>query len=107
MADKPSTADKPSSRDKPELLVAGLTVTTGKTHTGATANLTGGPATAAVTFQFTMPGGGVTSVPATTDGTGAASQSVVPSSPGTLSVQVVQAQATVVVAGPTTAKVSG
>jgi hypothetical protein len=88
-------------------LVAGCTVTATKTHEGATASLTGGPATAAVLFVFTMPGGGTCTVPRTTDGTGAASASVTPSSPGNITCVVQQLNAATVVATSAAVKVTG
>jgi hypothetical protein len=87
-------------------LVAGVTLATTKTHADTTATLTGGPVSAPVTFAFTMPGGGTTSIAKTTDGSGGAVASVTCSVPGTVRVNVYQAQATLLVAGPTSATVS-
>lgn len=86
--------------------VGSLVLVATKTHNSVTATLTGATPSVPVTFQFTMPGGGITSVPATTDSSGNAIQMVTPSSPGTLSCQVVAPQANVIVGPVQTAKVS-
>ena len=91
----------------PDVLVAGtLVLTAGKTHTSVTATLTASSPTTPVIFQFGMPGGGITSIPATTDASGNATQSVTPSSPGTVTCQVVAQQANVVVGAVHPAHVS-
>jgi hypothetical protein len=87
-------------------MAAALTVTVAKSHNGATASLTGGPATAAVTFIIAQPQGGNQTMIATTDGTGAASVTFVPCSPGTVSVSVISPQPATAVVGPITAKVT-
>jgi hypothetical protein len=85
-------------------MAAALAITTGRNRTTATLALTGGPATSAVTFSTVHPGGGTQRIPATTDGTGAATVTCVPSESGPLSVTV-SAALPVVVVGPITATV--
>ena len=94
-------------REAPTTLVAGaLVLTATKTHNAVTATLTGATPSVPVVFQFAMPGGGITSVPATTDVSGNATQGTTPSSPGTVTCQVVAPQANVVVGPLQTAHVS-
>lgn len=96
-----------SHKEAPTALVVGaLALVATKTHTSVTATLTGATPSVPVTFQFSMPGGGITSIPATTDSSGNATQQVTPSSPGTVGCQVVAPQANVVVGPAQTAKVS-
>lgn len=83
-----------------------LTVTAAKTRNNAVATLTGGPATTAVVFVASSTGttsGQQELINATTDGSGAATVNFVPPAPGVLQIRVIQHQADLVIAGPSTA----
>lgn len=88
------------------ITVGALALVATKTHNAVTATLTGSSPTTPVVFQFAMPGGGVTSIPATTDASGNATAGTTASTPGTVTCQAVASQANVVVGPLQAAKVS-
>lgn len=77
---------------------------TQKTRNGVTISLSGDTATTARVISVVHPGGATQLCPVTTNGSGAASVTVVPGEPGTISAQVlsVPGAASVIVAATTT-----
>lgn len=88
---------------------AALALTAAKTRNNATATLTGGPANQPVVFVASATGttdGQQETINATTNGAGGAVVNFVPPAPGILQVRVIQHQADVVIAGPSTSVIS-
>jgi hypothetical protein len=95
----------PHTQAAPQPLAAAVAFANMVQHKTATISLTGGPASTPVTFAVKTAGGGTYTQTVTTDGTGAASISMVPEMVGNPTVTVTQLSNTTVASG--TAFVSG
>jgi hypothetical protein len=97
----PARGAHAAQRDAPAPQVASITFANMIQHKTGTINLVAGPATTAVTFAVQTSGGGVYRQTVTTDGTGAASITVVPEMVGNPQVTVTQQTTTTVATGTT------